>query len=89
MLNAMRAKYKEGDLVTAAALAKDAAPYMHPRLAAVEQSGPDGGPVVNEVIYRWARPEESLPGKGLRCCSAEHGEHAGGWPAQCLVTLRP
>ena len=25
--------------------AKDAAPYMHPRLAAIEHSGPDGGPI--------------------------------------------
>lgn len=25
--------------------AKDAAPYMHPRLANVEHSGPDGGPI--------------------------------------------
>ena len=58
MLRAMWSKYDEGDLVAAAALAKDAAPYMHPRLAAVEQSGPDCGPVVNEVVYRWATSDE-------------------------------
>lgn len=59
MLHAMRAKYGEGDLVAAAALAKDAAPYVHPRLAAIEQSGPDGGPVPTEVTYRWATSDES------------------------------
>lgn len=31
--------------VQAAAVAKDAAPYMHPRLAAIEHSGPNGGPI--------------------------------------------
>jgi hypothetical protein len=29
----------------AAAIAKDAAPYIHPRLAAIEHSGKGGGPV--------------------------------------------
>ena len=53
--NAGRSK---GAHFAAAALAKDAAPYMHPRLAAVEQSGPDGGPMVNEVVYRWMKPGE-------------------------------
>lgn len=29
----------------AAAIAKDAAPYVHPKLCSVEQSGPEGGPL--------------------------------------------
>lgn len=32
-------------LKEAAAIAKDASPYIHPRLAAVELTGADGGPV--------------------------------------------
>jgi hypothetical protein len=30
--------------------AKAAAPYCHPKLAAVQHSGPDGGPVQSEVV---------------------------------------
>jgi hypothetical protein len=37
MLNAMRRHYENGEFDQAAAVAKDAAPYMHPRLASVEQ----------------------------------------------------
>jgi integrase len=58
MLHAMRATFETGDLVAAASLAKDAAPYAHPRLAAVEQSGPDGGAMTTEVVYRWKREDE-------------------------------
>jgi hypothetical protein len=32
--------------------AKSAAPYVHPRLAAVEHSGPDGGPILYQKIER-------------------------------------
>ena len=58
MLHAMRAKFGEGDLVAAAALAKDAAPYVHPRLAAIEQSGAGGGAIATTVTYRWASAED-------------------------------
>jgi hypothetical protein len=30
--------------------AKAAAPYMHPRLAAIEHSGPNGGPIAAAVM---------------------------------------
>lgn len=42
-------------LERAAELAKHAAPYLHPKLVAVEQSGPDGGPVQHQhnVTVRW------------------------------------
>lgn len=30
--------------------AKDAAPYMHPRLATIEHGGKDGGPLVVEIV---------------------------------------
>jgi hypothetical protein len=56
MLKAMRMSADEGDWKGAAAIAKDAAPYMHPRLASVEQTGPNGGPMITETIYRWAPP---------------------------------
>ena len=52
MIAAMRAHYdaKPPRLDEAAAIAKDAAPYMHPRLAAVEHSGEGGGPMKVEFI---------------------------------------
>ena len=45
MLRAMREHALAERWDQAAAVAKDAAPYCHPRLAAVEVSGEDGGPV--------------------------------------------
>lgn len=39
MLEAMNSFRASGDLEKAASFAKDAAPYVHPRLAAVEHSG--------------------------------------------------
>jgi hypothetical protein len=45
MLDAMRRHHKEKRYDEAARIGKDAAPYVHPRLAAVELSGPGGGPV--------------------------------------------
>ncbi len=36
MMKAMRAHYDKGELDQAASIAKDAAPYMHPRLTAVD-----------------------------------------------------
>ena len=50
MLLAMRAHVKAQDLDKAAAVAKDAAPYMHPRLAAVEHTGKDGGAIQHENV---------------------------------------
>ncbi len=45
MLNAMRKLNDEGQHLSACSIAKDAAPYIHPRLASVEHGGPDGGPI--------------------------------------------
>jgi hypothetical protein len=39
MMSAMRRAAKEGDLSLALEAAKAAAPYVHPRLAAIEHSG--------------------------------------------------
>lgn len=52
MLTAMRSAFDAGELKEAASFAKDAAPYMHARLANVqaEVSGPNGGPV--ETVTR-------------------------------------
>jgi hypothetical protein len=35
---------------TAQEAARDAAPYVHPRLASVEHAGKDGGPIVVELV---------------------------------------
>lgn len=45
MLKTMRAHWDAGRADQAAAIAKDAAPYIHPRLAAMEHTGKDGGPL--------------------------------------------
>ena len=39
MLEAMRSAHARGDLAAAAAFAKDAAPYCHPRLTSAEVGG--------------------------------------------------
>ena len=45
MVKAMRRHAKANRWDEAAAIAKDAAPYMHPKLSAVAHSGPKGGPI--------------------------------------------
>jgi hypothetical protein len=57
MLEAMRAHHAAKRLDEAAAIAKDAAPYMHPRLAAIEHGGKDGGPV--QLSWLMAPPAQS------------------------------
>lgn len=52
MLMAMNECVKKKDLACAASFAKDAAPYMHARLAAVAHTGPKGGPVQIADITR-------------------------------------
>lgn len=37
--------------------ARDAAPYVHPRLAAVTHTGKDGGPITFQTIYEERKPE--------------------------------
>lgn len=49
MLATMRDAFDEGDRDVALAAARDAAPYIHPRLSAIAHKGPDGGP----VVLRW------------------------------------
>lgn len=53
MLEAMNAFRGAGDLEKAASFAKDAAPYMHPRLAAVEHTGEDGGPIDHNLAVQF------------------------------------
>jgi len=50
MLRAMRDHATAGEWGKAAFIAKDAAPYVHPRLAAIEHTGKDGGPIVTQEI---------------------------------------
>ena len=45
MLKAMREHYKAKEWDAASSIAKDAAPYMHSKLASVQHSGPNGGPI--------------------------------------------
>lgn len=48
MLNVLRDDSAEPNLRFEAA--KAAAPYMHPRLAAIEHTGKDGGPLTVEIV---------------------------------------
>ncbi|TIN80716.1 hypothetical protein [Mesorhizobium sp.] len=45
MLKAMRAHVKNDKLDEAASIAKDAAPYMHAKLASIQHTGRGGGPI--------------------------------------------
>jgi hypothetical protein len=45
MLTAMREHANEKRWDDAASIAKDAAPYMHAKLASVQHTGPRGGPI--------------------------------------------
>ncbi|MER8827218.1 hypothetical protein NKH73_14110 [Mesorhizobium sp. M0938] len=45
MLTAMRVHAKAQKWDDAASIAKDAAPYMHPRLASLQHTGRNGGPI--------------------------------------------
>jgi hypothetical protein len=49
MLRAMKEHVDAKRWDQASAIAKDAAPYVHPRLAAVEHAGKDGGPHVIRI----------------------------------------
>jgi len=50
MLGAMRKAWDEGDRAAAANFAKDAAPYIHPKLSNVQHSGDADNPV--ETVTR-------------------------------------
>ena len=52
MLLAMNKALESQDYPAAADFAKDAAPYVHPRLAAIEHGGPDNGPIQFQQITR-------------------------------------
>lgn len=45
LLSVMRKAYADGDLPLALDAAKAAAPFCHPRLAAIEHTGKDGGAI--------------------------------------------
>lgn len=48
MLEAMNSFRDNGDIEKAAGFAKDAAPYIHPKLQAIEHSGKDGDAIKTE-----------------------------------------
>jgi hypothetical protein len=48
MLEAMMSLRASGEIEKAASVAKDAAPYVHPKLAAIEHTGADGGAIQTE-----------------------------------------
>jgi len=52
ILGAMRHHWAANRYDEAAGFAKDAAPYMHPRLAAVQHTGRDGGPIAVADLSR-------------------------------------
>ena len=50
MLKAMRLYWEAGNRDKAAAIAKDAAPYMHPRLTSVDVGGKQGQPIETKDV---------------------------------------
>jgi len=50
MLGAMREAWEKGDKGGAAIFARDAAPYMHPKLSAVQHSGDNDNPVAFNIV---------------------------------------
>jgi hypothetical protein len=60
MLKAMRKHAEEKDWDAAASIAKDAAPYMHAKLASVQHSGPKGGPMQMQTVDLTNASDEHL-----------------------------
>lgn len=59
MLMAMREAVEASDMAKAASFAKDAAPYLHPRLAAVEHAGPNDGPIqFQQIVRKIVKPDD-------------------------------
>ncbi|TXH53570.1 MAG: hypothetical protein E6Q97_12960 [Desulfurellales bacterium] len=56
MLRAMEHALQAGDLDKAHGYAKDAAPYVHPKLASVEHTGDPENPVVTQDVSTVDRP---------------------------------
>jgi hypothetical protein len=59
MLQAMMAHYNAGNLDEAALKAKDAAPYVHPKLASTELKGdPDNPVALSGLTVSFVKPDE-------------------------------
>jgi hypothetical protein len=79
MLKAMRAHLNGRRLDQAAAVAKDAAPYMHPRLGSVQHSGPNGGPIVTVDVSKLS-DEQLAALEPVLAALAAAGDPAGTGP---------
>lgn len=55
MLTSMRKLYAAEEFTAACAIAKDAAPYVHARLATMELSGKGGEAIQIKIVDDWAR----------------------------------
>lgn len=60
MLEAMRDAYRAGGAVAAAEFAKDAAPYIHPKLSSTALKNDDGNPFKVELSDARSRLAEKL-----------------------------
>ena len=56
MMMAMRKAFKEGGSLAAAPYAEKCAPYIHARLANIQQTGKGFGPI--QVTFSWASEHE-------------------------------
>ena len=81
ILKAMRKYAEEENWDAAAAFAKDAAPYMHPKLASIQHAGKNGGPIQTVDLTHLAPDEierlESLFG-ALASVTDDDAEDAAG-----------
>lgn len=76
MLHAMRVHYDAGEFDHAAAIAKDAAPYMHPKLQAVQHSGDADNPVTVKATHDFDAFAQLLDGTA-RARAGDPGEAGG------------
>lgn len=75
MLGAMRDAWSNGDKAAAANFAKDAAPYLHPRLSNVQHSGDAENPVETVTRIELTSPETD---NGTHRATAEAHPHIYG-----------
>lgn len=78
MLRAMKVHLDAKRWDQAAAIAKDAAPYIHPRLAAIQHTGKDGGAI--ETVDVTAR--ERITGRIARIAERSAEERDSSIPLQ-------
>jgi hypothetical protein len=72
MLRAMRKAWDTGDMAAAANFAKDAAPYLHPKLSSIEHKGDPDNPLEQNSRVELVVVDANDQGHGAQSFSATH-----------------